>query len=273
MRRLMRCGTLSWWIADLPAVLALTYRDYMKRSAGTRCTGSWARRRGAGMCGTGPADRPSHEAARRASAGSPVAADDLFALTSGYRLFVEELLASTQGEHVPRTIVDAVMARVRQLHAPVQDVLEQRPGRGALSALERWLVDVLVPHGPGRVAALAAAEQGGLLSVSARRISFRHELTRRADRELGAIRAADRAESAGAGRPGRAGRVGHIADRPSRRASGRRGRHRGLRPGGRPGRGAGWCPPRGGRPFRSRPRAHRPVHRGGASRPAGRVRD
>lgn len=48
------------------------------------------------------------------------------------------------------------------------------------STLERWLVDALVPDGPGGVAALAAAEQGGLLTVSARRISFRHELTRRA---------------------------------------------------------------------------------------------
>jgi hypothetical protein len=49
------------------------------------------------------------------------------------------------------------------------------------SALERWLVDAIVPGGgPGRVAALTAAEQGGLLTVSTRRISFRHELTRRA---------------------------------------------------------------------------------------------
>src|SRR3977135_2217900 len=34
--------------------------------------------------------------------------------------------------------------------------------------------------GPGAVAALAAAEERGLLSVSPRRIAFRHELTRRA---------------------------------------------------------------------------------------------
>ena len=49
------------------------------------------------------------------------------------------------------------------------------------SALEPWLFDALVPDGvPGRVTALVAAEQGGLLTVSARRISFEHELTRRA---------------------------------------------------------------------------------------------
>ncbi len=164
-------------IADLPAVLVLTYRD------------DEADRGGALYSLLGEASRSSHvrhlalrrlshEAVRQLSAGSPVAADNLFALTSGNPFFVGELLASAQGERVPRTIVDAVMARVRQLDAPVQDVLEQLAV--VPSTLERWLVDALVPDGPGGVAALAAAEQGGLLTVSARRISFRHELTRRA---------------------------------------------------------------------------------------------
>jgi ATP/maltotriose-dependent transcriptional regulator MalT len=164
-------------IADLPAVLVLTYRD------------DEADRGGALYSLLGEASRSSHvrhlalrrlshEAVRQLSAGSPVAADNLFALTSGNPFFVGELLASAQGERVPRTIVDAVMARVRQLDAPVQDVLEQLAV--VPSTLERWLVDALVPDGPAGVAALAAAEQGGLLTVSARRISFRHELTRRA---------------------------------------------------------------------------------------------
>ena len=164
-------------IADLPAVLVLTYRD------------DEPDRGGALYSLLGEASRSSHvrhlalhrlspEAVRQLSAGSPVTADNLFALTSGNPFFVGELLASAQGERVPRTIVDAVMARVRQLDAPVQDVLEQLAV--VPSTLERWLVDALVPDGPGGVAALAAAEQGGLLTVSARRISFRHELTRRA---------------------------------------------------------------------------------------------
>jgi DNA-binding CsgD family transcriptional regulator len=164
-------------IANLPAVLVLTYRDDESD-------------RGHALYSLlGEASRSSHvrhlalrrlspEAVRQISAGSPVAADNLFALTSGNPFFVEELLASAQGERVPRTIVDAVMARVRQLDAPVQDVLEQLAV--VPSTLERWLVDALVPDGPAGVAALAAAEQGGLLTVSARRISFRHELTRRA---------------------------------------------------------------------------------------------
>ena len=116
---------------------------------------------------------------RQLSAGSRVDVDDLFALTSGNPFFVHELLASAQEERVPRTIVDAVLARVRRLDPPVQDVLEQLAV--VPSALEPWLVDALVPGTvPGRVTALAAAEQAGLLTVSARGISFEHELTRRA---------------------------------------------------------------------------------------------
>src|SRR5207244_12914338 len=67
----------------------------------------------------------------------------------------------------------------RRLDPATQDVLEQLAV--VPSALERWLVDILVPGtGPGAVVALAAAEERGLLSVSTRRIAFRHELTRRA---------------------------------------------------------------------------------------------
>jgi DNA-binding CsgD family transcriptional regulator len=165
-------------IADLPAVLILTYRDdELNREHALR-----------GLLGQAsrsdhvrylPLRRLSAEAVRQLGAGSSVDADDLFAHTSGNPFFVQELLASAQGDRVPRTIVDAVLARARRLDPPVQDVLEQLAV--VPSALERWLVDALVPDGvPGRATALAAAEQGGLLTVSARRISFRHELTRRA---------------------------------------------------------------------------------------------
>ena len=86
---------------------------------------------------------------------------------------------SAQGQRVPPTIADAVLARVRSLDPSTQDVLEQLAV--VPSALDRWLVDVLVPGmGPAAVAALAAAEERGLLSVSTRKIAFRHELTRRA---------------------------------------------------------------------------------------------
>ena len=165
-------------IADLPAVLVLTYRDdELNREHPLH-----------GLLGQAsrsdhvqhlPLRRLSQQAVRQLSAGSPVDVNDLFALTSGNPFFVHELLASAQGERVPPTIADAVLARVRSLDPATQDVLEQLAV--VPSALERWLVDVLVPGtGPGAVAALAAAEERGLLSVSTRKIAFRHELTRRA---------------------------------------------------------------------------------------------
>jgi len=164
-------------IADLPTVLVLTYRDdELDREHALH-----------GLLGQAsrsdhvlhlPLRRLSPEAVRQLSADSTVDAADLFSLTSGNPFLVQELLASAQGERVPRTIVDAVLARVRQLDPPVQDMLEQLAV--IPSTLDRWLVDVLVPDSVPRAAALAAAEQRGLLTVSTRRISFRHELTRRA---------------------------------------------------------------------------------------------
>jgi len=165
-------------IADLPAVLVLTYRDdELNREHPLH-----------GLLGQAsrsdhvrhlPLRRLSQQAVRQLSAGSPVDAHDLFALTSGNPFFVHELLASARGERVPPTIADAVLARVRSLDPSTQDVLEQLAV--VPSALDRWLADVLVPGaGQGAVAALAVAEERGLLSVSTRKIAFRHELTRRA---------------------------------------------------------------------------------------------
>src|SRR5690242_5192880 len=164
-------------IADLPAVLVLTYRDDeltrehpLHGLLGQASRSDHVRHL--------PLRRLSQQAVRELSAGSSVDAHDLFALTSGNPFFVQELLASAQGEHVPPTIADAVLARVRSLAPSTQDVLEQLAV--VPSALDRWLVDVLVPGtGPAAVA-LAAAEERGLLSVSTRKIAFRHELTRRA---------------------------------------------------------------------------------------------
>ncbi len=165
-------------IAGLPAVLVLTYRDDelgrdhpLHGLLGQASRSDQVRRL--------PLHRLSAESVRRLSAGSAVNPADLFTLTSGNPFFVHELLASAQGKNVPPSIADAVLARVRQLDPATQDVLEQLAVVPA--ALDRWLVDALVPRiVPDATAALAAAEQHGLLTVSARRISFRHELTRRA---------------------------------------------------------------------------------------------
>jgi predicted ATPase len=146
-------------IADLPAVLVLTYRDdELNREHPLHgLLGQAARSDHVRHL---PLRRLSQRAVRELSAGSSVAAHDLFALTSGNPFFVQELLASAQGEHVPPTIADAVLARVRSLDPSTQDVIEQLAV--VPSALDRWLVDVLVPDtGPGRVAALTAAERRG----------------------------------------------------------------------------------------------------------------
>ena len=165
-------------IADLPAVLVLTYRDD-ELNRGHPLHGLLGQASRSDHVRRLPLRRLSQQAVRQLSAGSPVDVNDLFALTSGNPFFVHELLASAQGERVPPTIADAVLARVRRLDPATQDVLEQLAV--VPSALERWLVDVLVPGtGPEVVTALAAAEERGLLSVSPRRIAFRHELTRRA---------------------------------------------------------------------------------------------
>src|SRR5437773_1304231 len=167
-------------IADLPAVLVLTYRDdELNREHPLHGLLGQASR--SDLVRHLPLSRLSQQAVRQLSAGSPVDVNDLFALTSGNPFFVHELLASAQGERVPPTIADAVLARVRSLDPSTQDVLEQLAV--VPSALDRWLVDALVPgsgqEGEGTVAALAAAEERGLLSVSLRKIAFRHELTRR----------------------------------------------------------------------------------------------
>jgi DNA-binding CsgD family transcriptional regulator/tetratricopeptide (TPR) repeat protein len=165
-------------IAELPAVLVLTYRDdELNREHPLHGLLGQASR--SDRVRHLPLRRLSQQAVRQLSAGSSVDVNDLFALTSGNPFFVHELLASAQGERVPPTIADAVLARVRSLDPSTQDVLEQLAV--VPSALDRWLVDVLVPGaGQGAVAALAVAEERGLLSVSTRKIAFRHELTRRA---------------------------------------------------------------------------------------------
>src|SRR5215471_10264647 len=165
-------------ITDLSAVLVLTYRDdeLHREHPLQGLLGQASRSDRVRLL---PLRRLSRDAVRQLSASSHVDADDLFALTSGNPFFVHELLASAQQERVPRTIVDAVLARVRQQDLSVQLMLEQLAV--IPSGLEPWLVDALVPGGvPGRATALAAAEQAGLLTVSARKISFEHELTRRA---------------------------------------------------------------------------------------------
>jgi DNA-binding CsgD family transcriptional regulator/energy-coupling factor transporter ATP-binding protein EcfA2 len=161
-------------IAELPAVLVLTYRDDeltrehpLQQLLGQASAAGRARRL--------PLRRLSQDAVRWLSAASQVDAARVFAMTSGNPFFVTEVLAAGQGDPVPATVVDAVLGRVRRLDAASQAALDQLAV--VPSVVERWLVDALVPGG---LAALAAAEERGLLAVSPASVAFRHELTRRA---------------------------------------------------------------------------------------------
>jgi DNA-binding CsgD family transcriptional regulator len=161
-------------IGELPAVLVLTYRDDeltrehpLQQLLGQASAAGRVRRL--------PLRRLSEDAVRWLSAASRVDAGRVFALTAGNPFFVAEVLAAGDGDRVPSTVVDAVLARVRRLDPATQDALDQLAV--VPSTVERWLVDALVPGG---LAALAAAEEHGLLTVSPASVAFRHELARRA---------------------------------------------------------------------------------------------
>ena len=160
-------------IAELPAVLVLTYRDDeltrdhpLQLLLGQVSAAGRARRL--------PLRRLSEQAVRQLGAASPVDARRLFAMTSGNPFFVTEVLAVGADDPVPSTVVDAVLARVGRLDAATRGALEQLAV--VPSTVERWLVEAVVPGG---LAALAGAEERGLLRVSPTSVAFRHELARR----------------------------------------------------------------------------------------------
>jgi DNA-binding CsgD family transcriptional regulator/tetratricopeptide (TPR) repeat protein len=161
-------------IASLPAALLLTYRDVgrarddpLQQLLGLAAGTPRLRR-------LAPAPL-SPDAVRRLGRPAGVDADQVYAVTAGNPFFVAEVLASGDVEHVPGTVAEAVAARLGDLDAPARDAVEQLAV--VPSAVERWLVDAIVPGG---LATLAAAERRGVLAVSPARVSFAHELARRA---------------------------------------------------------------------------------------------
>ncbi|MGN9910308.1 ATP-binding protein [Phytohabitans sp. LJ34] len=158
-------------IARLPAVLVLTYRDEeltrdhpMHQLLGLA---SGARRLRLA--------RLSPDAVRRLGAHTGMDPEHVFAVTSGNPFYVAEVYASGDADKVPPTIAEAVTARMKDLDSRSWDAVEQLAV--VPSGVERWLVDAVVPGG---LPALAAAERRGVLTASAKRIGFRHELMRRA---------------------------------------------------------------------------------------------
>lgn len=116
----------------------------------------------------------SREAVRALTQDAGLSADELLAVTGGNPFYVTEVVATAETD-VPPTVADAVLARVSHLSAAAQAALQVLcviP-----SHVETWLVDELVEGAPG---VIVEAEARGLLQVSAERVSFRHELARRA---------------------------------------------------------------------------------------------
>ena len=101
-----------------------------------------------------------------------VDADELHRKTAGNPFFVTEVLAGGSGE-VPRTIRDAVHARLARLSAAARTVLE------AVAVVpqhcELWLLEALAGDARDRLDECLAS---GMLTHGAGSVAFRHELAR-----------------------------------------------------------------------------------------------
>ncbi|GAB3953643.1 AAA family ATPase [Kribbella albertanoniae] len=160
-------------IEQLPVVLMLTYRDD-DLSLGPLLhflgvTG------GSDVCRRLPLNRLTPDGVAELAANSSLDAAAVFAATAGNPFFVSEVLASGTATEVPSTVVDSVRDRLQRLSPEVHSAVQQLAV--VPTVIDRWLLDEIVVGG---IRALADAEEAGLLEVTPRRVSFRHELTRRA---------------------------------------------------------------------------------------------
>src|SRR6185503_2682739 len=115
-------GHVARRLADLPALLVLTFRDEEVPPAHPV-------RRVLGALTAAPVHRLalaplSSTAVAELAAGSGRDSAALHALTAGNPFYVTEALAAP-GAAVPATVADAVLARVGRLDAPCRDAVEQ----------------------------------------------------------------------------------------------------------------------------------------------------
>src|SRR4051794_4886438 len=183
-------------VAELPALLLLTYRDdEVPIVAPLRRVLGGLRAPATVRIALPPL---SAEAVGRL-AGPRGDAPRVHALTGGNPFFVTELLA-TGDEGLPVSISQAVLARVARLPQPTRELLYLLavvPARA-----ETALLDAVCPDWTD---AVGAAEERGVVEVAGEAVAFRHELARRAVEEalpgsrarqmhgrvLAALRAAD----------------------------------------------------------------------------------
>ncbi|GIE33170.1 LuxR family transcriptional regulator [Actinoplanes italicus] len=160
-------------IAGLPVTLVGTYRDD-EIGTGHPLRGLLGLAASTPMRRL-PLARLSAGAVRRLVGDRAVDPERVFAVTSGNPFFVTEVLGTGDTDGVPATVTEAVHARLEALDQSCRDALALLAV--VPSAVENWLVDAIVPGG---LEVLAPAEQRGMLTVTPVRVSFRHELMRRA---------------------------------------------------------------------------------------------
>ncbi len=156
-------------IADLPALLVLTYRD------GELTSDHPLRSR----IGSLPAHATVHLALKPLTPQAVAAlagpdGEEIFGMTRGNPFFVTELLAA-RPDRLPPSVALAVVARAARLEEPSRRLLELAsvvPAR-----VDTWLLDRVFPEWP---AAAEEPERRGLLVVDSRHLAFRHELARTA---------------------------------------------------------------------------------------------
>jgi DNA-binding CsgD family transcriptional regulator/tetratricopeptide (TPR) repeat protein len=123
-----------------------------------------------------PLARLSVDGVRALCGSAGVDADALHELTGGNPFYVSEVLAAGSSD-VPESVVDSVLARASLLSPQGRDALEAASvvPSGVDAAVLRWL-------GPAP-AAIDECVMRGLLVSDAGRLTFRHELARRAIEE------------------------------------------------------------------------------------------
>jgi DNA-binding CsgD family transcriptional regulator/tetratricopeptide (TPR) repeat protein len=121
-----------------------------------------------------PLRQLSAEAVASMFEGDSFDLDAVLSLTGGNPLFVTEVLASGV-DAVPVSVQDAVLARMHKLTPEASEVL--RIVSIAPGELERWIADELVSPTDEQ---LSDGERQGLLRVDPTKMSFPHDLQRRA---------------------------------------------------------------------------------------------
>jgi DNA-binding CsgD family transcriptional regulator/tetratricopeptide (TPR) repeat protein len=161
-------------IATVPALVLASYRDdELDRTHRLRVVlGEVVR--SPGRIGV---DRLSQAAVAELAAPHGVDANELYARTGGNPFFVTEALA-TDGQTVPATVRDAVLARAARLSdggRTLLDAISVIPG-----GCELGLLDELAPE---QVEHLAECAASGIVAAADGGVAFRHELARLAVEE------------------------------------------------------------------------------------------